>query len=338
MAKVLVSIISEHLIPNYHLHLHLADEIQKHILITTSKMNDDGYTLYFKNLVKNNTEVEELILDDFRDFEKINENLNNINPEYEYIVNITGGTKVISLSVFNYFRQLNSSIYYVAIGTNSCQKIYPVQEPVTKFSHQLSLIDYLKLYGFSVEKSNFLMKTPVVTEKLFHDVKLKQYNALSVFEIRDAFGENNKRLVKKEVDYLKGLWFEEYIYNIIKDKLNLQDSQIALNVKVRRKKDQKTDDNEFDVMYVHNNKLYVVECKSSIGRKNEHKKNLENFLYKLAAAVKDMGLQVTPLLVVSGYLEKYKSIINRADILKIHLIGAEKFNNTILFDSFIKLL
>jgi hypothetical protein len=91
-------------------------------------------------------------------------------------------------------------------------------------------------------------------------------------------------------------------------------------------------------MFVANNKLYVVECKSSIGKKSEHKKNLENFLYKLAAEIKDMGLQVTPLLAVAGYPENHKSIINRSDILRIHLVGAEKFNNTIYFNSFIKLL
>ena len=338
MAKALVSIISEQLIPNYHLYILLKDKIQRHVLITTSKMNDLGYTNNFRNLIGKDQNVDFLILDDFKDFDKIINNLSKENSNDEYFVNITGGTKVMSLAVFNHFSKLNSSIYYVAIGTNSCQKIYPKQEAPIKFNHQLSLKDYLSLYGFIIEKSNSLFKTANKTNKLFEKVKKSNYNSLSVYDIRDAFGDNKKLLKKDELDYLKGLWFEEYIYSIIKEKLNLKDFQIALNVKVKRDSKQQTNDNEFDVMFVKNNKLYIVECKSSIGIKKDQKKNLESYLYKLAAAVKDMGLQVNPILAIVGNAEKHKSIVKRSEILKTHIIDSNKFENVMMFDIFIKLL
>jgi len=338
MAKVLISIISEQLIPNYHLYILLKNQIQRHILITTSKMNDLGYTKNFEDLIDDSQSVDSLLLDDFKDFDKINKNLSEVNSDDEYFVNITGGTKVMSLAVFNHFSKLNSSIYYVAIGTNSCQKIFPKQEIPIKFKHQLSLKDYLSLYGFTVEKTNSLQKTESTTTRLFEKVKRENYNALSVFEIRDAFGDNKNLLDKNKLNYLKGLWFEEYMYSLIKGKLDLKDTQVALNVKVKRDRQQQTNDNEFDVMFVKNNRLYVVECKSSIGVKKEHKKNLESYLYKLAAAVKDMGLQVTPILAVVGDAEKHISIVKRSDILRTHIIDSNKFENELMFDAFIKFL
>jgi len=343
MARVLISIISEHLIPNYHLFIHLKSSIDKHLFITTKNMEDAGYTGFLKTLIGDEKNTENIYLDDFRDFKKITKNLrdsNKVNPSDKFIVNITGGTKVISLAVFNHFKELDSEIYYVAIGTNSCQKIFPEQTPPETFTHKLTLDEYLSLYGFSIEKSNTLTKKPEFTNSLFAKVKSKDFNSLSVTEIRDAFYKSFTKTAPKDSVYYTGLWFEEYMYSLIKDKLKLNNSQIALNVKVKRhtSKTNQGNDNEFDVMYVTNNKLYVVECKSSIGKKNEHKKNLENFLYKLAAEIKDMGLQVTPILAVTGYPENHKSIIKRADILRIHLVGAEKFNNPILFNTFIQLI
>jgi len=343
MARILVSIISEHLIPNYHLYMHLNSNIDKLLFITTDKMEETGYTTFLKTIVGNDKQIESIYLDDFRDFKKITTNLEDsdkIEPSDKFIVNITGGTKVISLAVFNHFKKLDSEIYYVAIGTNSCQKIFPEQTNPEIFKHKLSLDEYLSLYGFTIEKSNNLEKDPKFTNSLFEKVKSKDFNSLSVAEIRDAFNKKFTKTVPKDSVYYTGLWFEEYMYSLIKDKLNLNNSQIALNVKVKQHRSQQNqnNDNEFDVMFVTNNKLYVVECKSSIGKKSEHKKNLESFLYKLAAEIKDMGLQVTPLLAVTGYPENHKSIINRAEILKIHLVGAKKFNNPILLNSFIKLL
>lgn len=338
MAKILVSIISEHLIPNYHLFLHFTNDIDEHVLITTSKM--ESYATNFVELLNPEKKVSKLILDDFSNFETVNKNLINSNLaiENEYIVNITGGTKIISLAVFNYFRERKSLIYYVAIGTNSCQQIYPNQKLPEEFNHQLSLIDYLSLYGFSIEKSNKLFKNPSDTKQLFAKVETQKYNALSVYEIRDAFTKNEQKANSQQLLYLKGLWFEEYMYNLIKEKLHLKDTQMALNVKVKRNKDQTNVDNEFDLMFVKNNKLYVVECKSSIGEKKDHKKNIESYLYKLAAAVKDLGLQVIPILAIIGEVEKHEGIVNRAEILRIQTIGSEKFKNKILFDTFIKLL
>ena len=339
--KILVSIISEHLIPNYHLYQHFKNEIDRNIFISSKKMEKAGYSENLKTLVSPDIKTDIIILNNGNDFESISNDLNSsdiFTPDNEYIVNITGGTKLISLAVFNHFKTLNSEFYYVAIGTNSCQKFHPKQEQPIRFKHKISLSEYMRLYGYYIETDNSLQKDEAQTKRLFNSVKQKNFNSLSVAPVRDAFTDSFALTAPSEKEYYTGGWFEEYLFITVKQLLNLEDSQIGLNVKVKRNPTRPNNDNEFDIMFVNNNRLYVIECKSSIGKKKEHKKNLESFLYKLAAEIKDMGLQVTPMLAVTAKAEVHPSIRNRAELLNIHLLGAEKLDNNQLFNTYIKLL
>lgn len=81
-------------------------------------------------------------------------------------------------------------------------------------------------------------------------------------------------LNQDELEYLTGGWFEEYVYFMVKKKINPQD--IALNVTISRKGIDHT--NELDVVFTKGNKLFVIECKT--GLKETH---FNDTVYKLCA-------------------------------------------------------
>ena len=68
-------------------------------------------------------------------------------------------------------------------------------------------------------------------------------------------------LMRNEIDYLTGGWFEEYVYQLIQN--NVAPDDIAIGVHI----DGCTEirhDNELDVCFIKNNQLFVIECKSGI--------------------------------------------------------------------------
>jgi hypothetical protein len=340
MATVLVSIISDHLIPNFHLFKHLKDEVDEHLLVTTERMQDAGVTRNFVNYIEEEKYPIKTIVIDAWSFDGILKEFQIFfekPADHTYIVNLTGGTKMVSLAVFDFFRELDARMYYVAIGSNSCTPFFPKHNPPENFNHSLSLVEYLGLYGYEIEYLNSSHKSVVFTKDLFNKVKQKNYNALEVYEIRAALVDK-KCADKNDLIYFQGLWFEEYIYQLIKETLKLPDNQIAQGVKVRKFKQVGLNDNEFDVMFVNNNKLYAIECKSSIGKSKERNLNMEKFLYKLAATVHDFGLQVTPILAVLNSSENSKRITDRAEILKIKILDAQKFDNKQLLNFYLKVL
>lgn len=70
-------------------------------------------------------------------------------------------------------------------------------------------------------------------------------------------------LSQRELEYLTGGWFEEYTYYLVKE--NLQTDDLALNVLIAREgMNINQNNNELDVVFIMNNKLFVIECKTGV--------------------------------------------------------------------------
>lgn len=67
-------------------------------------------------------------------------------------------------------------------------------------------------------------------------------------------------LLRREIEYLTGGWFEEYVYYMIKKHVCPQD--IAISITISRKNVRHT--NELDVVFTKGNKLFVIECKTGV--------------------------------------------------------------------------
>ena len=80
----------------------------------------------------------------------------NLPKDVHYIVNLTGGTKIMSLMVYDFFREFNCTFYYIPIGKNIYCNIEDGQ--MESLRYRISLKEYFTLYGLLFECNNTLLK------------------------------------------------------------------------------------------------------------------------------------------------------------------------------------
>ena len=85
----------------------------------------------------------------------------------------------------------------------------------------------------------------------------------------------NGMLYRDELEYLTGGWFEEYVYYLVKKHIKPDDMAIGFRISragVRH-------NNELDVVFTKNNKLFVIECKTGV----QTERLFNEIVYKLCA-------------------------------------------------------
>ena len=82
-------------------------------------------------------------------------------------------------------------------------------------------------------------------------------------------------LDQRELEYLTGGWFEEYVYYLVKKYIKPQD--IAIGVVISRQGVKHN--NELDVVFTKGNKLFVIECKTGV----QTERLFNEIVYKVCA-------------------------------------------------------
>lgn len=289
MTTTLISIISDQTIPNLLLIKELQDMFESHLFITTDYVEQKGIDTWIAKaagIEQNSIKRIKVVEDDLNDIRQSLER--DIDQNNNYIVNMSGGTKVMAIGIYEFFAKENNKIIYVPIGKNTYREIFPnPSQSETKINYRISLAEYLNAYGLSYEPKTKLLKTKEFTDEFFNDFKKKNFN----FNRESRIIESQQLESTVDRVYFSGAWFEEYCYYRIKKDFCLGENSIGLTVELKREANSQTHDNEYDVMFVYENQLYVVECKASVGGNKMGKDNLEKFMYKLAAITRDFGLK-----------------------------------------------
>jgi len=318
MANILVSLISEQAIPNLLLMKEIVD-IDEHLFVSTERMENEGKSEQLKKAASLSEDIVKKIIVQQDSLTDINQQLEKgkYRDDDKFWVNVTGGTKLMSLGVFNFFRNLQSEIFYVPIGSDVYWKIFPqVRNKKRKIKVNLGLQEYLTAYGISItneEKINQLTRPAADTLLFYKSFRafeksdfavistLRNFrnkkqvpldvNAANILLKRWKFKPHNELfLTREEIDYLTGSWFEEYVYNWMKDFLDLKKREIGTSVKITRNSVQ----NEFDVLFVYHNTMYMIECKTGLWDSAADRNILNETIYKLEALRNDFGLYVKP--------------------------------------------
>lgn len=285
-------------------------------------------------------------------------------PIYDEIhVNITGGTKIMSIACYEVFKNKeNTVLYYQSVNKpmqilNSKMSKYSIEVPIT-------IKEYLDAYNVACKIDNICVKDwnynqtvlPIVenmtnersiylelqNNECFRKI-LKKKGALEFDKIDSEklsrlqnnptveqlvscsvrFGFGSDKITGKEIKYITGGWFEEYVYQKLKTEKKLDDDSIALNIRIVNSDDK--DKNELDVAYIEgktNPRLNIVECKSFIDEALQAKL-LTDTLYKMQALKKDFGLTVKSYLYTMSVIKK-ESVLSRAKDLDIEIIDRTK--------------
>ncbi|MBR8730653.1 hypothetical protein IX339_000083 [Porphyromonas levii] len=295
----LISVLSQHLVPNYLLAKELEGKYDQHILITSSSFQKRGIVSTFVSALNlQETAVRELLISE-DNLEEAQNALTeaSFGKDDKYIVNITGGTKIMSIALFQHFFKYDAELYYVPFGSEN--KLQELRSGSTQpIKYRMNIKEYLSLYGL--------------------DYKAKETRYFETDSAADKF--------------------EKYVFNRIKNEKRLSEEklQIARGVEIYRDKNQKQNDNEIDVMWIEDNQLSIAECKTSLNKpigyniKIKRELYLDEILYKLAAIAKDFGIAVKSYVMIRSGLpsdfnnNRLESIEKRMRILGIRKILSQK--------------
>lgn len=296
--NVLVSILSDYLEPNFLLIKELQGKYDELIFITTPKTRKAKKDVALLKALDINDSLVKRIEVKEDDVNVIQSALLDakFSKDDNYLVNITGGTKVMAIAVYNFFHKFNALSFYVPVDRNEIRDMDGRQLPI-KLNYRMNLKEYFTLYGLYYVPKNTLMYPYKHAQVLFEKMKAVHFNRTKVHEIYNAqtLPDNSDRV------YYAGEWFEDYVYCRLKMELGLNDDEICKGAKIYRNEEEvgkdNQVDNEIDVMFLLANKLYMFECKMSISQRLKAQEQVESYLYKLAAISKDFGLKVNSYLI-----------------------------------------
>lgn len=363
MPTLQINIISEQTIPNILFIKQFEGQTDGYVFVSTQKMNQQGQLqaiIEVCQIPANNYQVITVNEESLADVETQLEAL-HFNRSTHYLVNITGGTKIMSLGVYSFFSRFNSQMYYLPIGKNDCKQIFPpANETVLALQHRVSLRQYLQAYGIGItnlNNINSLVQNPAVTQTFLNNkVSLNPLiRNLRLYKEQREYTEQQKithlplrnlppelstlnnllqnlhftpqkqnELNENELNYLLGQWLEEYVYSTIKNLFGLDAHFIGNSVSIHRQQVA----NELDVVLIYNNTIYVIECKTGL--------NIFIFnetAYKLNALKKEFGLHVKSSIVC---LNAFKDITNRLKLFDIKLISGRNTTDQTLFEAQLK--
>lgn len=214
-----------------------------------------------------------------------------------FIVNITGGTKMMSQGVYSFFtRHKNSKIYYWHIGSYQLEQLFPkFDEHFFEKEIQLDLKTYFAVQGYTIQGKSELSYSHKRAETLLQRI-IKHGDSAKVSDITRA---SQADYYKVDRGYLTGGWFEEWMYQTLRDELRLPDSQIAYNLKIKSKFSEKESENdhEIDVAFVYKNTLFIVECKV-FSRNQATTAKISGSIFKVSSLRQSLGLKANAIVAI----------------------------------------
>ena len=324
------------------------------LFISTTKMEEKNKSDCIKNALPNIAKyideskivcVKENSLEDIK---IIVSSLLNTWVHKNFVVNITGGTKLMSLVTYNIFSNLeNTEIYYQPIAKN-LQQVFPEQRSF-EVTELITLEEYMKAYGISFKYDNNCLMDYDYNKNVFNKIIKDNHDfikPLVLLQNNKYFRNSFKR--KDDIDFLKipnekfttpeGEIIDKnkvietiskfpfditritktqlryitggWFEEFVYQKIKTEQNLSEQNIALNVYIEKQGDKNELDVAYLDsNNKLHVIECKSFIEGK-EGGKILDDALYKLQAIMKTkFGLNAVPHFFTQSEIEKDSSLI-----------------------------
>lgn len=308
MARILISLLCDHILPNYLFIKEMEGQFDELMFIGSENM--------FRHEVGNNMEralgvplesIKRVTVSDENYFVIMKElKKEKFSHADEYVINQTGGTKALSIAVSHFFQDYHARFVYIPSGLNMYYDFS--LKKGKRIKYRVNMEEYFMLHGMTYECDNRYLLGANASEKVFNALMLCE------FRLTDDILRAQQKPNAAERRFWLGEWFEEYAFRRIRSEFRSLNSQsIGKSVKIYRK-GSVVYDNEIDVAFVKDNKLYVVECKVGTQGPTMHA-NIDKFLYKLAAVAKDLGQNVLSYLFMIQPINRLQ-IETRANIRK----------------------
>jgi len=333
MKRVHICLLSDQTIPNIlSVHNCKPDRL---IFVSTARMDEKKVPQAIISCLKingldyeNKNQVIVVNQDSFDYCEKAFKKLAEQVTGNEVTVNLTCGTKVMSLAAFSVFRDSGAKLIYTPIPRNEFIEIdeNPEAEPIHPLALRLNVRSYITAYGVRIsniqeaqvlkerarrgrELSGWIMDNYAEVENLLgafaynlnrFDARNMQHFDFSMtyatrndaeIELLNKFGMDERNISRRLNRLEIGFITGDWLSDYCFDALSrLKVDDCVTGVELI---DKNGNPNEFDVMFTKDNALYIVECKSL---KQKADKGAD-ILYKIAALQDSFGLRVKGFLV-----------------------------------------
>lgn len=362
-----VVLLSDQSIPNVLFLKDFSDKWDKILFIETERTKEKNYSKSILSVLEKK-EYDQITIDenDLSDIESKLEEYFLQNSFDHILVNITGGTKIMALGAYDFFKNranLKSTIYYKPINKDPYLIFHPKAGQV-KPVYKLSIEEYMSAVGIKIKnppknEDSLKLKSKIarILFKAFEsnyetmiDIaqKLEDYHKDESLRKKIDKQDDFKKVIKDlrsycniseddlnqfdfkkndTITFFRGGWFEYYTYEELK-KLNPDDIKCNLIIEVEGNSKVS---NELDVVFIINNALHIVECKTG-----ETKDFIGDTIYKASQIRQQFGLSAISHLVI---LNLPNSKINeqkkeRAKVFNIHLIDYDAISQKSIADIF----
>jgi len=221
----------------------------------------------------------------------LNKRLLSISNNYgvDLFLNITGGTKLMAITAYEFFREINKPVFYCDTEHKDIIHLLPIRKN-EKLKALLTIKDYFSAYGYTIEdekpaslnfpyaeffvlieKENildeFILFTKSVRERFTESFNKTLHSKNKNFSFQKTTGKFilliNKvkspiKLVFETKSFLFGDWLEYYVFWKLSP---FKPDEIKIGVKIISENNIQ---NEIDLVILKNYKLILVSCKSGI--------------------------------------------------------------------------
>ena len=357
--KILLCLLSDQHIPNLlSVHHFSPDQL---LLVESARMKSQNVASHFLSALKlgnlnydDRCHVESLETEDNLDC--VQKALQTAYSRYssgQWIANLTGGTKIMSIATYEFFKASGGKLVYTNIARPA--RLIDMSTSLTEdCGYRLGIKEFLAGYGFESRKSDdkltdaeqqatewvdsakllalhapeqdiLLLNAEERDQARSKGIKLSadQYN-FPCDELRQTWLDraSGRKLTKYESRFLTGGWLEVFVWDILtrhRDALGIWD--VRLGLEVGRIGDESG--NEFDVAFMHNHGLSMVECKSGLQAHDPG----SDILHKVEAVTRQFrALRVRSYLVTTGgnvlknARELKKSLQQRSEIYNCKIL------------------
>lgn len=276
------------------------------------------------------------------------------NPGVEIIVNITGGTKPLSIGAYIESEKRGLELLYISESDQT--KALDMKGSYRLLTHDITIAEFLGGYGYSIlngiemaqaEEQALQTANLAVTlasriddkrlwESLAKLGKLKKGNdGIILTKENDVFIEDINlreqmvhqfglldeesclvgRISGKDVLFLTGKWLEVFIWSLLKPLVGSAIWDLHLDCKFG-KNDLKgqTTDNEWDVIFMRDQSLCIIECKT--GDLSQYSSSGSDLIYEIAGIKSQLqALRVKTYLVTTSEKVKCEEGMIKKDLL-----------------------
>jgi len=161
--KILVCLVSDQHVPNL-LTVHVEKPDQLILIVTPEMEKKSAVSNFLKALAYSKSgysgghdpirlEDGNSVLATWKKLEEVYAN----NPEAEWVVNLTGGTKPMSIGAYEFFKNKKAKLLYVSIGRQSHANNFADNSQIP-LNYDVSIREFLAGYGFDFLKTDEVIK------------------------------------------------------------------------------------------------------------------------------------------------------------------------------------